>query len=83
MITLTAVPGSDDAWDVSRDGRALGTWRRTDDGATLSDFTGGRLATITAVGGGSPCAIVAGEGHDARQWSDVAHKILAGFCEIR
>jgi hypothetical protein len=83
MITLTAVPGTDGAaWHVSEDTATLGIWQRTDDGATFSDSTGARLATITAVGGGSPCCIVAGEGSQAGKWSGIAHAILAGSCEI-
>lgn len=82
MIRLTAVPGADGAWQVSDSEGTLGTWQRTDDGATFSDSEGGRLATITAVGGGSPCAVVAAEGCDADRWSLIAHKILAGSCEI-
>ena len=83
MITLTAVPGSEGAWNVSEDGRELGTWQRTEHGATFSDTAGARLATIEALGGGSPCAAVAGEGREAGRWADVAHKVLAGQCEIR
>ena len=82
MIKLTAVAGADGAWNVGEDGRELGTWQRTPEGATFSDSAGERLATIAVLGGGSPCAIVAGEGRDGHLWSDIAHKILAGFCEI-
>ena len=83
MITLTPVPETDGAaWHVSQDGATLGIWQRTDDGATFSDRSGARLATITAVGGGSPCCIVAGEGSHAGQWSGIAHAILAGSAGV-
>jgi hypothetical protein len=81
-IQLTAIAGAGGTWQVVSDGQAVGTWQRTEHGAVLDDPGGTRLATITAVGGGSPCAVVAGEGAQAGRWSDLAHKILAGYCEI-
>jgi hypothetical protein len=81
MITLTAVPGTDSAaWHVSQDGSIVGIWQRTDSGATFSDRAGHRLVTVTTVSGGT--AIVASEGADRGRWSDIAHSILAGSCEI-
>ena len=82
MITLTPVPGTDNAaWHVSQDGATLGIWQRTDSGATLSDSTGREMVTITAVGDGT--AIVATWGSNGgNQWSDIAHKILAGAAGV-
>lgn len=78
MIILT---GSRDAgqWQVTSDGAPIGTWHRTENGAALDDTAGERVVVVTNVGAS---AIVAGCGAERGQWSDIAHKVLAGQCEI-
>jgi hypothetical protein len=79
-VTLTpAEPGT---WQVSTGSAPVGTWQRTEEGARLSDLAGEVMAVVTAFRGTSVAA-VAGLGAHGQQWSDLAHKILAGLCDIR
>lgn len=81
QVALRRVTGPDGSWDVTAFGMPVGRWRRTEHGAVLDDTSGERVVVVTAIGEGT--AAVAGCGAHAGAWSDLAHKVLGGKCEIR
>lgn len=79
---VVLVPAGEGIWAVLSEGTRVGTWRRTEHGATLQDTSGEHVAVASAFAGTTQ-VVIAGCGAHADAWSGLARMVLSGRCEMR